>query len=208
MKTSCFERSALAEGSTTQRSWNWSSSATGRGNGSCEQGVRAPGLGGTVGVIAAAASGCEGGRVVLGAGEVATRAPQEVRPATAVSPMNATVLRQMGYMGSTTLFLDERFMIRRNRSTRPGQAVHQGQVGRGLAHAAGEVAVGLTGIRLVAARSAAPHHTGVGDLRLSGRGSRPVQVLLIGLPAPVAHLRIRVGTRPSLVDGVHPGRGP
>src|SRR4051794_10318178 len=105
MKNSYFERSALPEGSTTQQSCNWSSSATGPGNGTCEQGVRAPGLGGTVGVIAAAISGCEGGRVVLGDGEVAaTWAPQAVRAATAVSPMHATVLRRMGW---TTLFLDE-----------------------------------------------------------------------------------------------------
>src|SRR5438034_1854359 len=109
MKNSYFERSALPDGSTTQQSCNWSSSATGPGNGSCEQGVRVPGLGGTVGVIAAAGSACEGGRVALGAGEVATWAPQEVRAATAVSPMNATVLRHMGW---TTLSLDERFMIR------------------------------------------------------------------------------------------------
>src|SRR5205807_1927271 len=182
MKNSYFERSALPEGSTTQQSCNWSSSATGPGNGSCEQGVRAPGLGGTVGVIAAAASGCEGGRVVSGPGEVATWAPQEVRATTAVSPMNATVLR---HMGSTTLFLDERLVLRPEpiNMTRSGCASRSGRPG--IDSRRRRSRCGLTGTRLVAAGSAAPHHTGVRDQRLPGRGCRLVQVLVIRRPVAV-----------------------
>src|SRR3982074_2127359 len=75
--------------------------ATGPGKGSWEHGVRVPGLGGTVCVIGAAASGREGGRVTWGVAEgpgaprVATWAPQAVRAATAVSPMKPAVRRRM-----------------------------------------------------------------------------------------------------------------
>src|ERR1700716_3196842 len=97
-----------------------------------------PGLGGTVSVTAAALSGREGGKVAFAVGveaggtAVVTWAPQAVRAATAVRPMNATVLGRIG----TTFLLNERG----RGSTGLHQAVDRRQVARGLVDTVGEVA--------------------------------------------------------------------
>src|SRR5258705_5504170 len=108
----------------------------------------------------------EGGRVLWGVGErpdvprVTTLAPQAVR-AAAVSQMKVTVLRRMSWTSLSRT-------SGRNWSACLGQAVDRRHVARGLVHPTDEVGIGLTGARLVAARSASPHHARVRDLLFPG----------------------------------------